>query len=86
VNIEGDSKLLLGFPWPILFKPEEILIRLFTEFESATQKVLLSLESVVQNVNHLQQARLFQCISSLTSERRVQLCQLNLDQSHVHIP
>jgi hypothetical protein len=21
-NIQGDSKLLSGFPWPIIFKPE----------------------------------------------------------------
>jgi len=22
-NIQGDSKLLSGFPWPIIFKPEK---------------------------------------------------------------
>jgi hypothetical protein len=22
VKVEGDSKLLSGFPWPIIFKPE----------------------------------------------------------------
>jgi hypothetical protein len=37
-NIQNDSKLLSGFPWPIIFKPE--ITKLLTEYEGVTQKVL----------------------------------------------
>jgi hypothetical protein len=39
-EIQGDSKLLSGFPWPIIFKPEKNKIKLLTEYEDVTQKVL----------------------------------------------
>jgi hypothetical protein len=31
-NIQCDSELLLGFPWPIIFKPETT--KLLAEYES----------------------------------------------------
>jgi hypothetical protein len=34
-EVQCDSKLLSEFPWPIIFK-----IKLLTEYESVTQKVL----------------------------------------------
>jgi hypothetical protein len=42
VMVQGDSKLLSGFPWPIIFKPENNTIKLLTEYESVTQRVLFS--------------------------------------------
>jgi hypothetical protein len=41
-NIHDDSKLLSGFPWPIIFKSEINKLKLLMEYESATQKVLIS--------------------------------------------
>jgi hypothetical protein len=41
VKIQCDSKLLPGFPWPIIFNPENSKIKLLTEYENATQKVIL---------------------------------------------
>jgi hypothetical protein len=38
--IQCDSKLLSGFPWPTIFKPETNKTKLLTEYESVTQKVL----------------------------------------------
>jgi hypothetical protein len=38
--MQCDSKLLSGFPWPIIFKTHE-KIKLLTEYESVTQEVLL---------------------------------------------
>jgi hypothetical protein len=61
-NIQSDSKLLLGFPWSIIFNAERT--KLFTEFESVTQKALFSIESVLQNAKQLQQLRLLWHISS----------------------
>jgi hypothetical protein len=43
-NIQGDSELLSGFPWSVIFKPE------------IKSKRLLSIESVVQNAKQLQHA------------------------------
>jgi hypothetical protein len=45
-----------GFPWPIIFKPEAI--KLLTEYESVTQKVLLFIETILQNAKQLQHERL----------------------------
>jgi hypothetical protein len=45
--IQSNSKLLSGFRWPIIFKPEKI--KLMKEYESVTQKVLLLIESILQN-------------------------------------
>jgi hypothetical protein len=47
VVVEGDSKLLSEFPWPLILKLEKI--NLITEYESVTQRVLLPIESVLQN-------------------------------------
>jgi hypothetical protein len=51
-EIQGDSKLLLRFSWPIIFKPEKNKTKLLTEYESVTQKVLLPVESILQNANN----------------------------------
>jgi hypothetical protein len=45
----SDSKLVSAFPWPIIFK-----IKLLTEYDSVTQEVLLSVESIMQNAKQLQ--------------------------------
>jgi hypothetical protein len=42
VIIQSDSKLLSGFPWPIIFKSEIKNKKLLKEYEIVTQKVLLS--------------------------------------------
>jgi hypothetical protein len=47
--IRSDPKLLSGFPWPIILKPETEQIKLLTKYESVTKKVSLPVESVVQN-------------------------------------
>jgi hypothetical protein len=39
VEIQHDSKLLSGFPWPVIFRPEKNKIELLREYESVTQKV-----------------------------------------------
>jgi hypothetical protein len=40
IKVQGDSKLLSEFPWPIIFKSETTKIKLLTEYEGVTQKVL----------------------------------------------
>jgi hypothetical protein len=35
--IQGDSYLLLGFQWPIIFKPEKNKIKMYMEYESVAQ-------------------------------------------------
>jgi hypothetical protein len=40
VEVQSDSKLLSGFSWPIIFKPEEKYIELLMEYESVIQKLL----------------------------------------------
>jgi hypothetical protein len=47
INIQGDSKLLTVFPWPVIFQTGRNKIKLLTEYESITQKVLLPIESVL---------------------------------------
>jgi hypothetical protein len=49
VYIQNDSKLLSEIPWPIIFKPVKTKIKLFTEYESVTQQVLLSTESILHS-------------------------------------
>jgi hypothetical protein len=41
-------------------------IKLLTEYESVIQKVLLVIESILQNVNQLQNAQFYFVVSSLT--------------------
>jgi hypothetical protein len=55
IFIEGDSKLLSGFPWPIIFEPGK-KIKLLMDYEIVTQKVLLPIESMLQNAKELQRA------------------------------
>jgi hypothetical protein len=38
-NLQCDSKLLSGFPWPIIFKPEK-KIKLLAEYENVTQSFI----------------------------------------------
>jgi hypothetical protein len=38
--IQGDSKLMSGLPWPVIFKSEKIKMKLFAEYQSITQEVL----------------------------------------------
>jgi hypothetical protein len=45
--IQGDSKLLPGFQWPIVFKPEARK-KLLKGYESSTQKMLLSVKLILQ--------------------------------------
>jgi hypothetical protein len=42
VYVRGDSKLLSGFPWSIIIKPEKNRIKLLMEYKSVTQKVLFA--------------------------------------------
>jgi hypothetical protein len=40
VIVQGDSKLLSGFLWPVIFKSEsKKKKKLFTEYESVTQNI-----------------------------------------------
>jgi hypothetical protein len=39
-KLQGDSKLVLVFPW-FIFKSEKNKIKLFTEYEGVTQNGLL---------------------------------------------
>jgi hypothetical protein len=52
-KIQGDSKLLSGFSWPIIFKSEKRKSKLLTEYESVTQRVLLYIELMLQNAKEL---------------------------------
>jgi hypothetical protein len=40
LEVQGDSKLLPGFPWPINFQIGNNKIKLLTEYENVTQKVV----------------------------------------------
>jgi hypothetical protein len=57
--IRGDSKLLSGFPWPIIFKPGNNKEKLHTEYENLTQIVLLSIKSILQNAKQLQSKQFY---------------------------
>jgi hypothetical protein len=46
-EIRSDSKLLSGFSWSIIFKSE--VIKYLTGYESVAQKVLLFVESTLNN-------------------------------------
>jgi hypothetical protein len=39
-NIQSDSKLLFGFPWPIILKPGKNKINPFMEYESVTRSMI----------------------------------------------
>jgi hypothetical protein len=54
---------LSRFPWPIIFKPE--IIKTAYEYENVTQKVLLFIESILQDAKKLQHARLYFVVSVL---------------------
>jgi hypothetical protein len=56
-TIQSDSKLLSVFPWPN-FQTGNKKIKLLTKYESVPQKVLLLIESILQNVKQLQHALL----------------------------
>jgi hypothetical protein len=51
--VEGDSKLLSGFPSSIIFQIGESKIKLLTEYENVTQRVLLPIDSMLQNAKQL---------------------------------
>jgi hypothetical protein len=51
LTLQGDSNLLSGFSWRIIFKTKKKEIKLFKEYESVTQKVLLFIEPILQNAN-----------------------------------
>jgi hypothetical protein len=53
------------FPWPIIFKPEK-LNKIYMEYESVSQKVLLITESMLQNANQLSHAHLSSHVSSVS--------------------
>jgi hypothetical protein len=55
--IQSDSKLLSGFPGPVIIK-QEAKIKLLMQYENVAQKVLLPLDSLLQNAKQLQHARL----------------------------
>lgn len=57
-NIQDDSNLLSGFPWSIIFKPEE-QVRLLMQNEILTQKVLVYIEPILQLNKQPQQAHFF---------------------------
>jgi hypothetical protein len=46
------------FPWPVIFKNEKKKIKLLTEYESVTKKVLLFIRSILENAKQLQHAPL----------------------------
>jgi hypothetical protein len=48
-HLSCDSKLLSGFPWPVIFKPKK-KIKIFTEYENVTQKVLFG-DPVLNELN-----------------------------------
>jgi hypothetical protein len=50
--VQDDSKLLSGFPWPIIFKPRKNKMKLLTEYEIVTQNVSLSIESMCGMLNN----------------------------------
>jgi hypothetical protein len=50
-NIQCDSKLLSGFPSPIM--------KLLMEYRNVTQNVLLLVESILQNAEQLQHAQFY---------------------------
>jgi hypothetical protein len=56
--IQDDPKLLSGFPWPINFQTENNKIKLVMEYENVPQKVLLLIESMLQDAKQLQRALL----------------------------
>jgi hypothetical protein len=49
LKIQGDSKILSGFSWPIIFKLDNYKTKLLMEYEIVTQRVLLFIDSKLQN-------------------------------------
>jgi hypothetical protein len=43
MDLQGDSKLLSGVPWPINFKTENNKIKLVNEYKNVTKKIVLAM-------------------------------------------
>jgi hypothetical protein len=55
-SVRGDSKLLSGFPWFVIFKPRAIN-RTAKDYEDVAQKVVLFIEVILQIAEQFQHAR-----------------------------